>query len=103
MAQPRQRSNTQTWTADFIVAGILALIVTFFLTDWLGDRACADIGGTMRRSGADAVCETPHGTQPESALLKGSSILYVWFAATAVFLGLARWFIKRPARKGTAP
>jgi hypothetical protein len=95
MAQTRQRSKTQGWIADFIVAGVLALIVTFFLTDWLGDRACAEIGGTMIRSGSDALCETPSGTHTESSLIKGSSILYLWLAATAVFLVFARWFINR--------
>ena len=95
MAQPRERSKTQVWIADFIVAGGLGLIVTFFLMDWLAKDACLDAGGAVRKAGADAFCDTAEGSRPLSSVLKGSAILYVWMGLTAVFLALARWFIKR--------
>jgi hypothetical protein len=100
MAQPRQRSTTMAWIADFVVAGVLALIVTFFLMDWLAKDACLDAGGAVREAGADAFCDTADGSRPLTSVVKGSSILYLWMAVTAVFLVLARWFINRnPAPK----
>ena len=79
------------------------MVVTYFLMDWLASDACLDAGGAVRKAGADAFCDTAEGSRPLSSALKGSAILYVWIGITAVFLGLARWFIKRPSRKGTAP
>ena len=95
MPPARARSKTQAWIADFIVAGGLGLIVTFFLMDWLAKDACLDAGGAVRKAGADAFCDTAEGSRPLSAVLKGSAILYVWMGVSAVFLGLARWFINR--------
>lgn len=100
MAQTRQRSKRQVWIADFIVAGILAVIATYFLIDWLGERACAELGGTLRYAGADRICEMPDGSSPDAALVKGSTILYVWLGTTAVVFGLLRLFLNRDASAG---
>jgi hypothetical protein len=86
-----------TWTADFIVSGLVAAIVTFFLIDWLGDRACRQLGGTLSHGGLDRICTLPDGSITTGTLVKGSTILYVWMGTTAVFLLLARLFIKRGA------
>lgn len=88
----------QAWIADFVVAGVLALIVTFFLMDWLATDACLDAGGAVRKAGADAFCDTAEGSRPLSSTVKGSAILYVWMAITAVFTVLARWLIDRTPR-----
>jgi hypothetical protein len=95
MAKTRQRSQTQAWIADFIVAGVLALIATFFLMDWLADRACVQSGGVVRNAGSDAFCDSAGGSRPLSSVIKGSAILYVWMGIAAVFLILARLFINR--------
>jgi hypothetical protein len=101
MVPRRERTTTQTWIADFIVAGILAVIVTFLLMDWLATDKCLDAGGAVRTAGADTFCDTVEGSRPLSSVLPGSAIFYVWLGATAVFLVLARLFIKRGASKGS--
>jgi hypothetical protein len=103
MGQTRERSNTQAWIADFLVAGVLALIATFFLMDWLADRACVQSGGVVRNAGADAFCDTVDGSRPLSSVVKGSAILYWWMGITAIFLTLARIFINRGPRRKAAP
>ena len=96
----RQRSNAMTWAADFIVTGLFAAIVTFFLIDWLGDRACRNLGGTLQHGGLDRICRLPDGSTTTGTLVKGSTILYVWLGLTAVLLAPARLFINRGKAAG---
>lgn len=103
MGQTRQRSNTQAWIADFVVAGVMGLLVTFFLLDWLADRACVQSGGVVRNAGADTFCDIGDESRALSSVVKGSAVLYVWIGITAVFLTLARLFINRGPRRPAAP